>query len=123
MEDQNIRKLRGKRDILKTLKEAVSEGDIKVACNTFRGNGSMLWNKFQSESNPASIIGWVRTEDGKLYRVEGEERPQKIGNSSLAIKMIEVPKELQDEMGISETNVPVPNYINHAPGGFWNKGN
>ena len=101
MEDKKVRK---KGEILETLADVVTEGDKSFTKSMYNCSGSLIANKFQSEDNPASYVGWLRTDAGDLMRLEAEPRTHEGGKVTLAMKGVTVPRGVGESIGLEESS-------------------
>ena len=97
--------VRKKHEILETLADAINDSDRKTAKDVFICSGSLLKNKYKTKDNPASFVGWARSENQDLIRVEGEPR-ERGGQINLALKLITIPNEMAVELGLDAPNIP-----------------
>jgi hypothetical protein len=96
---ENI-KVRKKSEILNTLEEAISDSDVRITNNMFNCSSSLIPNERKTEHNPASYVGWARTDTGSLMRLEGENRYGSGGRITLSLKFITVPQDIVDRFGL-----------------------
>ena len=99
-------KLRSKGDIISSLPKAVKKSDAEHVRKVYPGHGNIVKNGYPNAHNPASWIGWGRTEDGQVVRIEGETRVGRSGNKSLSLKIITIPNDLAVELDLDDPKVP-----------------
>lgn len=100
------KKFRKKAEIIDTLKEHIKETDKKVTNNLFNSKGNIIKNNFQKESNPHNYVGWLKTDDNKLIRIEAEQIIREGKDTFLEIKGTTIPEDVVVSMGLGEPNIP-----------------
>lgn len=109
-------RLREKREILETLPNVVNDSDKRTTKNAYKCSGSILKNKFKTKDNPASYVGWGRTDDDKIVRIEAEERNQADGSVTLALKIVTIPESMTLDLDLDQPKIP--NYMSKESKGF-----
>ena len=112
-------KLRKKKEIIDTLPQSINSSDkeyVKRVLNTF---GNIIKNGHVTEQNPASYVGWLRTESGDLIRLEAEERKSESGKISLSLKGVTIDNKLAVDLDLD--NPKIPNYESPETKSFFNQ--
>ena len=104
MIDKSVRK---KPEILETLPRVVSDSDKKLTNSMYRCSGSLIKNEFQTVDNPATYVGWSRTDRDEIQRMEAEPRHHKDGKITMSMKTVTVPPDMAVELGLA---VRIPDY-------------
>jgi hypothetical protein len=96
------KKTRKKSEILDTLPDVITEGDKSFVKSMYHCSGSLLLNEYQSDDNPATYVGWLKTDSGDIVRIEGETRVNEKGKINLALKNVTVPRGTAEAIGLEE---------------------
>lgn len=109
-------KLRPKTEVLGSLSKAVKQSDKDHVRKIYPAHGNLVKNSFQNADNPATWIGWIRTEKGEVIRLEGETRVGRKGSKSMALKAVTVPNNVAVELDLDDPKLP--NYVSQETRDF-----
>jgi hypothetical protein len=109
-------KLRPKTTVLETLPKAVKQNDKDHVRKIYPAHGNLIKNEYRSDDNPATWIGWIRTEKGEVIRLEGETRVNRKGSKSMALKAVTIPNHIAVQLDLDDPKVP--NYVSQETQDF-----
>ena len=109
-------KLRPKTAVLESLPKAVKQGDKEHVRKIYPAHGNLVKNGYLSDDNPATWIGWLRTEKGEVIRLEGETRMGRNGTKSMALKAVTIPNDIAVQLDLDDPKVP--NYVSQETQDF-----